>query len=105
MVYTRLEELSNTGIDGILQYPATGDYYFWLKLLVGIWVIIGLTLYFNQRRRTGQSSFLSAFAVSSMAMISLALAGTLVGILTTEMFLIALGIGMVIIAIWYLRED
>ena len=104
MSYTGLEDLNNTNIETILTFPLTGDFWFWGKILFALFWIIGLTLYFEEKQRLGRANFLSAFAVSSLAVIVLSFIGSLIGIVTSEILTLVFVIGGILIFVWFVRS-
>lgn len=100
MVYPELN-VSASGITDILTYPLTGDYYFYGKILVGLYFILVSVLFIEENERTGRSSFLSAMAIASFAVIIIAFAGSLAGIITSEIFILTVVLGGIQIGIWF----
>lgn len=104
MAFRGLENITVDGPEDILTYPLTGDFYFWAKILFGIWVVLGLSTFFEERLRLGKGNFLSSFAVSSIAVIVLALIGSLFEIVTGEVFVATLVLGILFIFIWFIKS-
>ncbi len=105
MAFTKLEDLNTTGIEDILSYPLTGDFWFWGKILLAIFTIITLFTFFEERERLGKGNLLSSFAIASLVTIILSFLGSLFKIITTEIFLIALVSGIVLIFIWFIKGE
>jgi len=105
MTYTELDPVVNAGIDGFLKYPLTGDYYFYGKILLGLWVIITLTLYFEEKSRIGRSNFLSCLAVGGIGIIILAVIGSLFGIITNDILILTFVICGIFLVLWLLTSD
>lgn len=104
MAFRGLENITVDGPEDILTYPLTGDFYFWAKILFAIWIVLGLTTFFEERLRLGKGNFLSSFAVSSLAVIVLAFIGSLFDIVTGEVFVSILVIGCLLIFVWYVKS-
>jgi uncharacterized membrane protein len=102
MVCGGLETITDMTLTGILKYPLTCDYYFYLKIIAGLFIIISATLFFEERKRVGRGDILSAMGISSIAIIFIALLGSIIGILTAELFIITLVVCIVFIVIWIL---
>ena len=103
MAYLGLESLNDTSVAGIMGFPLTGDYYFYAKILFGIWLIIGLGFFFEERKRLGKGNMLSSFAVASLAVIVLASIGSLFDIVTGEVFVSTIVLGLISIFIWFIK--
>lgn len=100
--YPDLSNLNNqSGIGGLLSLPNASYPYFWAWILVGIWIIITLTLYFKEKEKIGRGKILSAMSVASIAIIVLAVLGSVVGIVSTEIMVYVLVISAIIIAVWW----
>lgn len=99
-----IETLADTSITGILSYPALCDVQFWAKILAAIFVILSFGLYMRERERETKPDLISAMGVSSIAVIFLALIGTMIGFISQFIFIEVVVIGMVFIAIWMLKS-
>jgi len=104
MVCAGLETMTEFTITTLLQFPLSCDYFFYLKIYAALWVIFTLTLFYEERLRIGKSDFISSCGVSSIATIFMALIGTMIGIVTNDIFIIILVFGGVFIGIWFLKE-
>lgn len=105
MPFLKLEQLNNTDIQGILSYPLTGDFYFWGEILLAIFLIITLSLFHEEKRRLGSSNLLSSASIGSIAVIVLAIFGSLFGIVTKTILATTIILGTLIIFIWFLKQD
>ncbi len=105
MAFPGLEDmnLSDGGIETIMTFPLSGDPYFWGKILFGLWLIIGFSFFFEEKKRLGKGNILSAFAVSSIGIIVLAYIGSLFNIITGDVFVSTIVLGIIFIAIWFLK--
>lgn len=104
MVCSGIENLTNSGISGIMSFPTSCDYYFYAKVLGAIFIILTLILYNNDKRRYLKADLISAVGVSSIATIFIALIGTLLDIIQRDIFILTLVIGIIFITIWLLKK-
>ena len=106
VTYPDLSDLgSNPTIGSFMSLPNASYPYYWAWILGSIWMMITLTLYFKEKERKGIGLFLSSMAVSSLAIIFLAVTGTIVGFITLEVMIYILVIGLLIIGIWFFSSD
>ncbi len=105
MAFTKLEDLNKTNIEDILSYPLTGDFWFWGEILLAIFIIITLFTFFEERERLGKGNLLSSLAIASVVTIVLSFIGSLFKIVTKEIFLITLVLGIVLIFIWFIKGE
>ena len=105
MAFTGLEDINITGVESILSYPNTGDYYFWGKILLGLWIILGLGFFFEEKKRLGNGNILSAFAFSSIAVMVLGLIGSSFDIITREVLISIMVLGSAFIFIWFVKRE
>ncbi len=100
--YPDLSSLSNSsGIGKFLSLPNASYPYFWAWIFGGIWFIIVLTLYFKEKEGKRIGDILSSMAVSSFAIMILALLGTITGFISNEIMIYILVISIVLIAVWF----
>ena len=104
MVCAGLNGTINTGISGILAYPTTCDYYFYSKILVAIWIILTFILYFKDKENMIKPDWISCMAISSIATIFIALAGSLLNIVQPDIFIEIFVVGMIFIVIWLFKR-
>ena len=64
MTYTTIREFNITGIEGIFLYAAEIVPAFIPMLLLAVFIITLFGTFFSQKRLTGNSDFLSSFAVA-----------------------------------------
>lgn len=103
MAYLGLESLNDTSIAGVMSFPLTGDYYFYAKILFGIWLIIALGFFFEEKKRLGKGNMLSSLAVASLATIVLAVIGSLFDIVTQEVLVSTMVLGLIFIFVWFVK--
>lgn len=95
---------SNVNITGVMTFPLICDYYFYLKIMVALFVIITFTLYFKDREKLVRADFISCMGVSSLAVIFISIIGTLIGIIQTDIFIYILVVGMILIVMWLFKK-
>ncbi len=97
--YPNIDNFSGDIVE-LLKLPNSSYPFYWALILIGIWAVVTFSLYFREKELSTKGKLLSAMAVSSLAIIVLGTLGTLMGILTLEVFLPLLIGALVIIAIW-----
>jgi chromate transport protein ChrA len=103
VTYPDLSSLNNgSGISGLMALPNDSYPFFWAWILAGIWVIIVLTMYFKESEKFGgKAKILSSMAVASLAIIILATIGTVFTIISLDLMVNILVLGLVVIGIWF----
>ena len=100
--YPNISSLDGTsGIAGIMALPNSSYPYFWGWILGGLWLIITLTLYFVEKEKLSKVRILSCMSVASLAIIFLAVIGTVMTIITVQIMVYILVLSMIIIAVWF----
>ena len=79
--------INSTDINGLLAYPTQVSPYFWLWILSGIFLIMTFTSFYNEVKIFGKGRLLSSLVVSSFFITCLAVLGTIVGFVTTEILI------------------
>jgi hypothetical protein len=99
-MYTTIDQLNITGIDGIFVYLAQNDPIFVPAMLIFIWLVVTLIIYFGSRRWQGNSDFFVASAAGGFFAFILAVMLTLTtGIIGLSSIIIMLAItGVSVIA-------
>ena len=93
-----------------LVWPTECDYYIYLKIMAGLMVIISWGLYKAEERRVGSGDLISALGVSSIAMVVLAVIGTLIkssgeiAMIQLPILLYALAVAIPLILIWIFKD-
>ena len=77
-----------SSIGELLSYPTIGSPAFWLWILGAIFVIFTLTSYYNEVKIFGKGRLLSSLVVSSFFITCLAVLGSVVGFITTEILVV-----------------
>lgn len=104
--YPDLSNLNGTsGIGGFLSLPNASYPFFWAWILFGIWTITTLTLYFTEKSALGRANILSHMAVASMVVLIVATIGSINGFITQIVFIPALVLALLIIAIWHFSSN
>ena len=99
--YADLGNLSeNATIGDFMAFPNNAYAYFWAWIIGAIWIIIAMTIYFNEKERVGKADIFSALAVSSFACIILSALGTLLGVISNTIMIYILVFGLLIIVVW-----
>ena len=98
----------------LMIYPTTCDYYFWLKILIALIIIVGWGLYWEEKKRKGEGDFLSSITISSLAFSIVGIFGTLVKgdtgtlagipLIQTDILIILFAITIPLIIIWIFRD-
>jgi len=99
-----LETLTDTSLLGILNYPTVCDYYFYAKILGAIFIVLTLLLFNREEENVVRGDMISCAAISSIATIFIAIAGSILGIIQTDILIISLVIGTIFIAIWIFKN-
>jgi len=97
--------INDTTIEGILSYPTHGSPYFWLWILGAIFFIFTFGSYYNEVKIFGRGKLLSSLVVSSFFITCLALLGTVIGFVSTEIFVIILIFFVIFTAIFIFSEN
>lgn len=102
VTYPDLSSLNNgSGISGLMALPNASYPFFWAWVMGGIWIIMVLTMYFKETEKFGKSNILSSMAAASLAIIILSAIGTVLTIISVDIMITILVLGLVIIAIWF----
>lgn len=104
MVCQGLDILTNYTITTLMQFPTTCDHFFYLKIMASLFVIMALTLYYEERARIGKADFISSLGISGIATIFISLIGTLVGFIETDIFIIIIVSCLSFVALWFFKE-
>ena len=94
----------------LVVYPTSCDYFFYLKILGTMMLIVAWILYKEEERRVGKGDLIPSLAVSSIAFTVLALIGTIVqnsvGIpmIQGDILLYFLALTIVLVLIWIFKD-
>jgi hypothetical protein len=94
-----------TTIEGILSYPTQGSPYFWLWILGGIFFIFSFTSYFKEVSIFGKGKLISSLVVSSFFITCLAVLGSVIGFITTEILIIIVIFFVIFTAIFLFSDN
>ena len=81
---------NSTTIEGILSYPTQGSPFFWVWILGALFFIFTFTSYYSEVRVFGKGKLLSSLVVSSFFITCLAVLGSVVGFISTEILIICI---------------
>ncbi len=104
MVCAGLETLTDNSITGILAFPTSCDYQFYAKIMLAFFVILSSILFYRDKAQGRKPDMISAFGVSAIATIFVALIGTFLKIIQPDIFVEIFVGGMVFIVIWLLKK-
>lgn len=105
MVCQGIESLSNGTIADFMSYPTTCDVQFYGKIMGAIWLVLTLIIFYGERKREVKPDFLSCAGISALAVIIFSLIGTLLTIISTQIFLEILVLGGIFVIIWLIRDN
>ena len=97
-------------IGDLLVWPTSCNYYIYLIVFFTIFVVLSLILYNRHKELQITSDLISSMGVSSIAVLFLALTGTLIknsiGIpmIQQDIFLYTFATGIVFILIWFFKR-
>lgn len=94
-----------SSIGELLSYPTIGNPSFWLWILGAIFVIFSLTSYYNEVKIFGKGRLLSSLVVSSFFITCLAVLGSVIGFITTEILIIIIVFFAIFTAIFIFSGD
>jgi hypothetical protein len=97
--------INDTTIEGILSYPTQGSPYFWLWIFGAIFFIFALTSYYKEVSLFGKGKLLSSLVVSSFFITCLAVLGSIVGFITTEILIIIVIFFVIFTAIFIFSSE
>lgn len=98
------------GIADMLVYPTSCDYFFYAKILFGLFIILNLILYFKEQERFTKPDMLSCLGTSSIVIVFLAMIGTFIKnslnipMIQQDIFLYIIAFAVVFIGIWFFKR-
>jgi len=104
MVCAGLETLTDNSITGILAFPTSCDYQFYAKIMLAFFIILSSILFYRDKEQGRKSDIISAFGVSAIATIFVALIGTFLTIIQPDIFTEIFVGGLIFIVIWLLKK-
>ena len=97
-------------IGDLLVWPTGCNYYIYLIVFATIFITLSLILYNRQKESQIRADIVSSMGVSSIAVIFLALTGTLIKnsanipMIQQDIFLYVFAVGIVFILIWFFKK-
>lgn len=110
MVCTSLGDFGMTGWSDFLVYPTSCDYFFYAKILGGLFFVLVLALYFGEKKLNIKPDILSILGVCSLGIWFLSLIGTLIkssgGIpmIQQDIFMYVTAFAIVFCGIWFFKD-
>lgn len=101
---------SMDSISDSLVWPTGCDYYFYLKILIGVFIVLTWTLYKVEKRIKPDVDIWGCLGVSSIAILILGLIGTLIkssadiAMIQADILLYLLAITIPLILIWIFKD-
>ena len=105
MVCAGLETLTDNTIIGILQFPTSCFYNFYMIIMLAFFIVVSLTLYGVDRGRQVKADMISSLGVGAIATIFVSLFGTFIEIIQPDVFIKILVGGLVFIVIWLIKKS
>ena len=96
--------------EDLLVWPTSCNYWFYLIVLATIFIVLTLILYNRQKESEIKGDLISSLGVSSIAIIILALIGTLIKnsadipMIQSDIFLYVFAFGIIFILIWFFKK-
>ena len=109
MVCEIFTNINNIG--DLLVWPTSCNYYIYLVVFVTIFITLSSILYYAQKEEQRRGDMISSMGVSAIAVILLALVGTLIKntdnipMMQRDIFLYIFASGIVFILIWFFKKD
>ncbi len=91
-------------------YPTTCNYFFWLYVLGALFMIIAWALFRAEEARKGEGEFISALGISSIAVTSIGIIGTLVEstqgvpMIQSDILLYMVAATVVFVLLWMFKD-
>lgn len=98
------------GIEDYLVYPTTCYYYFWAVILFVLFIVITYGMYSRERELQVQPDLISSAGVGSIAILLLAIIGSLISstngipMIQQDILLTVIALWVVISAIWFFKK-
>lgn len=110
MVCTTIADFGISTLGDFLVYPTICDYYFYAKILAGIFILLVLIIYFTEKQILIKPDILSSMGVSSLAVLFLAGIGSLITssgnipMIQQDILIYTFAFTIVFLAIWFFKE-
>ena len=104
------EFININSVGDLLVWPTGCNYHFYLIVFATIFIVLTLILYNRQKESQITADLISSLGVSSIAIIFLALIGTLIKnsadipMVQSDIFLYVFAFGIVFILIWFFKK-
>ena len=101
---------NRTGIEDLLVYPTTCNYYFWAVILVVIFILVSFILYNREREDRPNPDLISSLGVGATVVLFLAIIGSLISstngvpMIQQDIFLAVIAFWIVITTIWFFKK-
>ncbi len=105
MTYTSLTNLSGSDLKDLLQYPTISFSGFWEFILLALFFIIATSSYFAEVNRTGRGNLLSSLGVAGIILIVLSTLIRLLELISRDMLIINVVLGIVFLALWMFTDN
>lgn len=105
MTYTTLDELNDTSLETILQFPSRDFALFWPLIQLAFFIIIVLASYYAEKDRTGRGNFLSSLAVGGWVSIIVGMFFNYLQLIDRTTFIITFVLSAIFIAIYMLTDN
>lgn len=105
--------LAQFGINTIgdwLVYPTSCDYYFYAKILAGLFLLLTLSIFYTEKKILIKPDIISSLGVSSLVILFLAMIGTLItsssGIpmIQQDIFIYVIAFTVIFVAMWFFKD-
>ena len=96
---------NGSNVEDLLSYPTQASPNFWLWILGGIWAIFTLTMYYSEVKLFGKGKLLSSMVVSAFFISCLAVLGSIIGFITSEILIYCLVFFAVFTAIFIFSSN
>jgi len=104
MVCAGLETLVDNSIKGILAFPTSCWYHFYSGVMLAFFLVIAFALKNADEEKFVKGDMISAFGVSAIATIFIALLGTSLKIIQQDIFIEIFVVGLIFIVVWLVRK-
>lgn len=107
---TTLTDWGMEGIADLLVYPTSCDYFFWAKILGGLFILFAILIYFSEKKILAKPDMISSMGVSSLAVFVLALIGTMIEstggypMVQQDIFIYVFAFTIIFVGIWIFKD-
>ncbi len=108
MVCAIFTEINNIG--DLLVWPTSCNYYFYLIVFATVFITLAFILWNRQKEDEVTADMISSLGVSSIAVIFLALIGTVIKdsnnipMVQQDIFLYVFAVGIIFILLWFFKK-